>query len=149
MLHLGLWCTSQWSVWGDKVCVQAFCLVAFVSLSLDARFFQHHLLKIHFFPRWIALALLLKINSITMKRSQGSMKKCLIPQLRQKTQDEPGPSCAATEEALQKGWGVSEDTEPTCSSWRPQLDQLEQRSKQQSWPGNSESKMNIRESILI
>ena len=29
--------------------------------------------------------------------------KWLIPQLRQKTQDEPGPSCAAMEEALQKG----------------------------------------------
>ena len=53
MLHLGLWCTSQWSVWGDKVCVQAFCLVAFVSLSLDARFFQHHLLERQSLPHGI------------------------------------------------------------------------------------------------
>lgn len=54
---------------------------------------------------------LLKINLITTKRMQGSMKKWLIPQLRQKMWGELGASCAGRQEVLKKGeWVCPKDT---------------------------------------
>lgn len=56
----------------------------------------------------MTLALLQRINLITTNKIWGSVKKWLILQLRGKTQDEPGASCAAGAEVLKKGWGVSD-----------------------------------------